>query len=110
MSAAALTTEEEQSGSLLLPVEIMSDFVNGMMSLPAELRDVVGWRFQGLQYKEIAERQGTTTQCAEMRHKRALKSWPALQSLFPLKTAKRRRRISRQQGCSRPRAALSSNH
>lgn len=76
----------------MLPAEVLSDFVNGLLSLPLELRDVVSLRFQGLPYKEIALRQGTTIQCAEMRHKRAMKIWPALEALFPYKTAKRKRR------------------
>jgi hypothetical protein len=104
------TSHIQPSTNTLLPVDLLSDFVTGLMSLPSELRDVVAWRFQGLQYKEIAERQGTTTQCAEMRHKRALKIWPALQSLFPRKAAKRRRRLSRQEGCARPLTALSPNN
>jgi hypothetical protein len=80
------------SGSPLLPADVLSQFVQGFLNLPPELRDIVAWRYQGLPYKEIARLQGTTTQCAEMRHKRALREWPVLQSLFPLKTAKRKRR------------------
>jgi len=82
------------SGSTMMPVATLSSFIQGLLSLPSELRDIVAWRYQGLQYKEIAERQGTSTQCAEMRHKRALRDWPVLKSLFPYKTAKRRRRLS----------------
>ncbi len=77
----------------LLPSDVLSQFVQGFLTLPPELRDIVAWRYQGLQYKEIAERQGTSTQCAEMRHKRAIRDWPVLKSLFPHKTAKRRRRL-----------------
>jgi DNA-directed RNA polymerase specialized sigma24 family protein len=80
------------SGSVWLPADVLSDFVNRLLSLPLELRDVVSLRFQGLPYKEIALRQGTTIQCAEMRHKRAMKIWPELEALFPYKTAKRKRR------------------
>lgn len=83
------------NSSPLIPADVLSEFVTGLLNLPPELRDIVSWRFQGMQYKEIAERQGTTTQCAEMRHKRAMRDWPVLKSLFPLKTAKRQRRQSR---------------
>jgi len=89
------TSYIQPSTSPLLPADVLSQFVQGLLSLPSELRDVVSLRYQGLQYKEIAERQGTTTQCAEMRHKRAMREWPVLKSLFPYKTAKRRRRLSK---------------
>lgn len=74
------------------PVTAIYLIMNKFCSLPPEVRDVVCWRRTGLSYKEIAERQGTTIQCAEMRHKRAMKIWPALEALFPYKTAKRKRR------------------
>ena len=80
--------------SPLIPADVLSEFVTGLLNLPPELRDVVSLRFQGMPYKEIAERQGTSIQCAEMRHKRAMRDWPVLKSLFPRKTAKRRRRLS----------------
>jgi hypothetical protein len=84
------------SGSPLLPADLLASFVQGLLNLPAELRDVVAWRYQGVTYREIAERQGTSIQLAEMRHKRAMREWPALKSLFPRKTAKRQRRLSHQ--------------
>ena len=86
---------EGRGGSSLLPAAILSQFVQGLLSLPSELRDIVAWRYQGLPYKEIAKRQGISTQLAEMRHKRAMREWPALESLFPYKVAKRRRRLSK---------------
>ena len=79
----------------MLPAATLAQFVQGLLSLPSELRDIVAWRYQGLPYKEIAKRQGISTQLAEMRHKRAMREWPALESLFPYKVAKRRRRLSR---------------
>jgi len=79
----------------LLPAETLAQFVQGFLNLPPELRDVVAWRYQGLPYKEIAERQGTSTQLAEMRHKRAMRDWPVLKSLFPYKVARRKRRRSK---------------
>jgi len=81
---------DDQQGTTKYPVTVVYQFLDGLYSLPPELRDVVCWRHQGLQYKEIARRQGTTTQCADMRHKRAMRMWPALEALFPHKTAKRR--------------------
>ncbi len=75
-----------------IPSDVMAQFVQGMLTLDPILRDIVAWRYQGLPYKEIALRQGTSTQLAEMRHKRAIREWPALQSLFPEKVAKRQRR------------------
>ena len=83
------------SGSLLIPADVLTQFVQGILSLSSELRDIVAWRYQGVPYKEIARRQGISTQLAEMRHKRALREWPVLKSLFPYKTAKRLRRVSR---------------
>ncbi len=76
----------------LFPAEVLSQFVQGLLCLPPEVRDVVAWRYQGVPYKEIALRQGTSIQLAEMRHKRALREWPVLKSLFPDKVAKRQRR------------------
>ncbi len=70
-------------------------FFDSLLSLPSEQRDVVAWRFQGLTYWQIAERQGTSSQLAEMRHKIALKKYPILRTLFPEKVAKRRRRLSK---------------
>jgi len=82
------------SESPMLPSNVLSQFVQCMLCLPPEQRDVVAWRYQGLPYKEIAQRQGISIQLAEMRHKIAIRDWPVLQSLFPYKTAKRLRRLS----------------
>ena len=81
--------------SPLLPSNVLSQFVQGLLSLPPEQRDVISWRYQGLQYKEIAERQGVTPQCVEKRHRLAMRDWPVLASLFPFKVACRRYRRSR---------------
>ena len=78
-----------------MPVDVLATFVEALMELPPEQRDVVAWRFQGLRYKDIAERQGTSIQLAEMRHKIAMRNFPILRPLFPEKVAKRRRRLSR---------------
>jgi hypothetical protein len=78
-----------------MPVSILTDFLQSLMKLPVEQRDVVSWRLQGLRYKEIAKRQGTSIQLAEMRHKIAIRDCPVLEHLFPEKTAKRKRWRSR---------------
>ena len=89
------TSHSQPSTSPHLPADVLSQFVQGFLTLPPEQRDVISLRYQGLPYKEIAKRQGTSTQLAEMRHKIAIRDWPVLKSLFPLKTAKRQRRQSR---------------
>ena len=89
-SAALPDTVAEQ-----LVFSSLVTFFDSLLSLPPEQRDIVAWRFQGLSYKEIAVRQGTSSQLAEMRHKIALKKYPVLRKLFPEKIAKRRRRLSR---------------
>jgi DNA-directed RNA polymerase specialized sigma24 family protein len=81
--------------STLLPTDVLTQFVQGFLSLPPEQRDVVSLRYQGLQYKEIAERQGVTVSCVEKRHRLAMRDWPALESLFPYKVACHRYRRSR---------------
>ena len=78
-----------------MPVAIFADFIEALMSLPPEQRDVVAWRFQGLRYQDIAKRHGTSIQLAEMRHKIAMRDFPILLELFPEKTAKRRRLLSK---------------
>jgi len=91
-----LTSDLCPSTSLspLIPADVLSQFIQGILSLPPELRDVVAWRYQGVPYKEIANRQGISIQSAEMRHKRAMRLWPVLKALFPEKTARRERRLA----------------
>jgi DNA-directed RNA polymerase specialized sigma24 family protein len=79
----------------MLPTAVITSIIQGLLSLDPELRDLVAWRYQGLTYREIAERQGISTQLAEMRHKRALRDWPALAALFPRKITKQARRKGR---------------
>ena len=88
-------SEIDNHQSTLLPSDVVAQFIQGLLSLPPEQRDVISWRYQGLQYKEIAERQGVTTQCVEKRHRLAMRDWPVLESLFPFKVACRRYRRSR---------------
>lgn len=78
-----------------LPVPVINSIIKGLLSLAPELRDIVAWRYQGVPYKEIAQRQGSSTQLAEMRHKRAIREWPVLAELFPEKVAKQARRKAR---------------
>jgi hypothetical protein len=85
----------DPSDEEMLPVAILSTCFRGLMLLPPELRDIVAMRFQGFTYKEIALRQGTSVQVAEQRHQRAIRTWPALKDLFPVKIAKQALRKSR---------------
>ncbi|VGO16469.1 hypothetical protein PDESU_05060 [Pontiella desulfatans] len=78
----------------LLPADLLTELIKGIFMLDPELRDVVGLRFLGATYREIGEQLGISTQLAEMRHKRALRDWPALRPLFPEKIVKRARRKS----------------
>lgn len=78
-----------------MPVDVLNELVNRLLSLPPEQRDVVSYRFQGKTYKEIGEIMGVSTQCSEMRHKIAIRDFPELKSLFPVKTAKRKRRAAK---------------
>jgi hypothetical protein len=80
---------------LRMPVSVLSDVVALLMSMPSGARDVVCWRHQGRQYREIAEAMGVTVAAVEMRHRRALVRWPLLRTLFLAKTAKQARRARR---------------
>ncbi len=82
----------------LIPVEVLRSLVVGLLELPPELRDVVCWRFAGMQYKEIAEIQGVTMAAAEARHRRAMRIWPELERMFPEKVVKHRRRLEKAHG------------
>ena len=95
-SAALSSDLRPPSSEDMMPTAVISSAIKGLLSLDPILRDIVAWRYQGLHYKEIAARQGSSTQLAEIRHKRALRDWPALQALFPEKMAKQARRKLRQ--------------
>ncbi len=75
-----------------LPVTVLQDLVAGLLLLPAELRDVVAWRFAGMSYPDIAKVQGISTAAVEKRHRRALALWPALEAMFAVKVSKQGRR------------------
>lgn len=89
---STLLPQEEDPDNKFFPGSMFHEFFQAMLSLEPCLRDIVGWRYQGLTYREIAERQGTSSQLAEMRHKRALREWPVLKALFPAKMARQARR------------------
>jgi hypothetical protein len=82
----------EPEGEEKLPVGILEELVARLLSLPRDLRDVVCWRFVGMEYKEIAWRQQITASGAERRHERAMRLFPELRELFLLKTVRRRMR------------------
>ncbi len=69
----------------MMPVTVLLDFVTGFLKLKPELRDVVAWRYCGMQYEDIASLQGVTFGCVEKRLRRAITLWPELKSLFPRK-------------------------
>ena len=75
-----------------LPVDVMEEFVVRLLELPQDVRDVVCWRFVGLDYREIAQKQQITTAGAEARHRRAMRQFPELRQLFTVKTARRKTR------------------
>ncbi len=73
-------------------MDVMQEFVKGLLSLPKNLRDVVAMRYSGLKYREIAEIQGVTMACAEKRHRRAMERWVPLRQFFAEKVAKQQTR------------------
>lgn len=75
-----------------LPVTVLEELVERLLTLPRELRDVVCWRFMGLEYKEIGRKQRITTAGAEARHDRAMRLFPELRQLFIVKTRRQRMR------------------
>ncbi|MDF7827002.1 hypothetical protein P4B35_23460 [Pontiellaceae bacterium B12227] len=79
----------------LLPAEMVTEFIKGIFLIDSALRDVVGLRFLGATYREIGEQLGISTQLAEIRHRRALREWPAFEVLFADKVAKQSRRKGR---------------
>ncbi len=84
--------EESEGPEDMYPVSVMADFVKALLALPAPVRESVAMRFAGLKYREIGERLGVTTACAEKRLFNALRLWPQLQELFPAKVAKYKKR------------------
>jgi hypothetical protein len=88
------TMSEPEESDLVdeMPVDVMREFVTGLLTLPGELRDVVALRYQGLKYDEIAKIQNVTMSCVEKRHRRAMELWPALRAMFSGKIAKQKKR------------------
>ena len=80
--------EEREAEDRSLPVRVMEELVARLLTLPTELRDVVCWRFAGMEYQEIAKRQKITAAGAEARHRRAMRMFPELRELFIVKTAR----------------------
>jgi DNA-directed RNA polymerase specialized sigma24 family protein len=75
-----------------LPLSVMSEAIAQLLAMPPRVRDVVCWRFAGMKYREIAQAQGATLRAVEVRHRRAMKKWPALRAMFAEKSAKQKRR------------------
>jgi DNA-directed RNA polymerase specialized sigma24 family protein len=70
----------------------MEEILKGLLLLPAGERDTVAMRYAGMKYRDIAEAQGVTMSCVEKRHRSAMRRWPVLRELFPLKACKQKRR------------------
>ena len=80
--------EEGEAEDKSLPVRVMEELVARLLTLPQELRDVVCWRFMGMEYQDIAKKQRITAAGAEARHRRAMRMFPELSQLFILKTTR----------------------
>ena len=80
--------DEAEGEDKSMPVRVMEELVARLLTLPTELRDVVCWRFAGMEYQEIAKRQKITAAGAEARHRRAMRMFPELRELFIVKTAR----------------------
>ncbi|MEI6150494.1 MAG: hypothetical protein WCS01_15450 [bacterium] len=79
---------EAEVAEAKLPVDVLEELVTRLLTLPQELRDVVCWRFMGMEYQDIASKQRITTAGAEARHRRAMRMFPELRELFILKTTR----------------------
>jgi hypothetical protein len=77
---------------VLLPISVLGEAIVQLLDLKPEVRDVVCWRFAGMDYHDIAVLQGVTTAAVELRHSRALHKFPALTALFVNKARKQGRR------------------
>ena len=84
--------EEGEAEDKSLPVRVMEELVARLLTLPQELRDVVCWRFMGMEYQDIAKKQRITAAGAEARHRRAMRMFPELSQLFILKTTRMKTR------------------
>ncbi len=80
--------DEAPEPELMLPSSILGEALKGFMTLPELARDVVCRRFNGEQYRSIAESKHLTVGAVENAHRRALQSWPHLRYLFPRKSSK----------------------
>jgi hypothetical protein len=84
--------EEVDGADETLPVGVMEELVARLLALPQDLRDVVCWRFTGMEYNEIGRKQNISAAGAEARHERAMEMFPELRELFIVKTAKQKMR------------------
>jgi DNA-directed RNA polymerase specialized sigma24 family protein len=83
---------EQESITNVLPVAVMVEALARLMSMPAKTRDLVCRRYQGESYASIARAENMSVSAVEVRHKRALATWPELRELFAVKCAKQVRR------------------
>jgi hypothetical protein len=87
-----LAAEHEEAGRTVLPIEVLTEAVVDLLTMPRVLRDIVCWRFAGLRYRDIGAALGLSRKAVEHRHVRAMDEWPSLKGLFALKLVKRGRR------------------
>ena len=83
----------ETDPDVTVPISVLLEAVTALLEMPPEVRDAMCWRLSGMKYREIAVVQNVTEAAVEMMHRRALRRWPILQSLFARKIARHERRV-----------------
>jgi DNA-directed RNA polymerase specialized sigma24 family protein len=82
----------EEADEEQLPISVVREIVAALLIMPAEIRNAVCWRYAGFEYRDVAKVQNCTIAAVEVRHRRALRRWPALKALFPEKVARQAKR------------------
>lgn len=85
-------SENAPPGELLMPSGVLAEFVNGLLLLSSDQREIVCLRHAGLPYKDIAAKLGSTVAAVEQNHRRAFARWPYLREMFLEKSRKQSRR------------------
>jgi DNA-directed RNA polymerase specialized sigma24 family protein len=84
--------DDEGEEEISMPISAMGDVLKGLFQLSEKTRLVVCMRYRGMLYREIGKALRISTCAAELRHRRAMRKWPALKALFPWKVAKHAKR------------------
>lgn len=74
----------------VLPVNVLGEFVAGVMRLTPKMRDAVCLRYEGFSYAAIGKKLGATSVTVESRIRRAIENWPELRELLPVEHIIRR--------------------